>query len=176
MGGPTSDANLDELRGSVEAIAQGFIRWYDMKSKPRRTVSRVLRFLSITLVVFGGICPLVDGFAEFDFGRVGYVLLALAGGLFILDKSFGFSNSWMRFTSAEMELREALDAFRVDWLAVKCLGQDSARSEEPLRRYFQLAGNFVKTAHGIARKETELWIREFGSSLEHLEKLAKPES
>ena len=128
------------------------------------------------LVIAGGICPLVDGIGGLDFGRFGYVLLALAGGLFILDKSFGFSSSWMRFTSAEMELRQALDAFKVDWLAVMCLGHDPARPEEPARRYFELARSFVETAHGIVKKETELWIKEFGSNLEHLEKLVKPES
>jgi hypothetical protein len=44
-----------------------------------------------------------------------------------------------------------------------------------LKPYFELSRKFVRTAHGIARKETELWIEEFRSSLERIEKLATPE-
>ena len=32
MRGPTSEAEVDQLRETVEAIAEGFIRWYDVKS------------------------------------------------------------------------------------------------------------------------------------------------
>ena len=169
------EERLDDLRGSVEDVAQELIHWYDRKSRPRRAVSRLLRVVAVGLGILGGLCPLLGDVGGIDFGRFGYVLLALAGGLFVFDKLFGFSTSWMRFTTAEMELREELDAFRVDWLALESLGTGSASPEQPLKLYFELSRNFVRTAHGIARKETELWIKEFGSSLERIEKLAKPE-
>ena len=56
------------------------------------------------LGIAGGICPLLP-MSTTEHALVislGYVFFALAAGLVLLDQVFGFSSSWMRFTTARL--------------------------------------------------------------------------
>ena len=98
--------------------AEKYIAWYEHHRMWKRNASRLLRALSIIAVAVGTLCPLIDAASPsttIRIGQWGYVAFALAAAFVGGDRFFGVSSSWMRFTSARMELERVLTEFTFDW-------------------------------------------------------------
>ena len=126
-----ASAHLERLRLYAEKKIHDELNWYYRKKSGRSVTSRALRFSAVILSVFGGLVPVLvslfgsrprwhwlDAFADLRFGQLGYLLLAIAGGLFLLDKYFGYSTGWMRYIVAMQAIEKAREAFRLDWAAL----------------------------------------------------------
>ena len=112
--------SLDSIYNWAIAKAEDQINWYQAKRGPKRSGSQWIRAISVCVVVLGALCPLIDAAAASVFptklSQWGYVLLAVAAGLFSYDKYFGLSTGWVRYVQTEWALRKALTEFRYNWL------------------------------------------------------------
>jgi hypothetical protein len=114
--------NLRELVNkkfeSVVNDATGSKSWYKNKRAGTRKWSRGIRFCSIILIGLGGIFPLVGKNWEkwgIDLTPWGYITIAIAGIILFIDRFFGFSSAWIRYTSTEMEITRQLNDFESGW-------------------------------------------------------------
>jgi conflict system pore-forming effector with SLATT domain len=148
----------------AESVAMRKISWYREKKRSKQLVSQCLRFSAVVLAVAGGICPLTTGvFRDMpELVRLGYVLLAMAGGIVLLDRMFGFSSSWLRFMIAAQDIENELDQFRIEWLQ-RSIGASSAK-ENSVVDCLLLMRRFLEKVHGFVAHETRKWSDEFEQS------------
>src|SRR5438445_4629050 len=88
----------------VITAAQAQAKWYSLRRIDIKRWSRGIRFLSILLVGLGGIFPLVRSISGQDVTNWGYITIAAAGTLLFIDRFFGFSSAWIRYTTTQMEI------------------------------------------------------------------------
>jgi hypothetical protein len=102
--------HLETLRAYAEAKIHNELSWYVDKKAGRAKTSQRLRFSAVVLSILGGLVPLLIAMfggqpswhwlsllGDVRFGQLGYVFLAITGGLILLDRYFGYSTGWMRF-------------------------------------------------------------------------------
>lgn len=102
------------------AFAKYKIRWYHGTSERHGRNSKRIRLWAIILLTLGSLCPLVAATKLGSFtdhlGAWGYVLIALAAGIFGLDRFYGISSTWTRDTSTWLAIRKTLVGFQHDWV------------------------------------------------------------
>ena len=182
--------HVEQLRSYAEEIIEGELGWYLRKKKGRSSVSQSLRFSALILTVLGGLVPLLIAVFEappdwpwlswaagMRFGQVGYVLLALAGGLVLLDKYFGFSTGWMRYIVAMQAIEKARESFRLDWIGLRLAFANTqpqtAEQAEVIERMILRARSVILEVKEHSEKETQAWILEFQTNLAQFEKDVK---
>jgi hypothetical protein len=167
---------IRELVGQAIARAEADIRWYEKHARKKAFASRTCRYLGILLGVAGGLCPLlpvsfVAGWlaaepmqVEVGIKSFGFILLALAAGIVLLDRVFGYSASWMRYKLAQMKLEYALERYRIQTSGILAADGDSPDSELATA-VFRATEEFSTTVSGIVLNETEAWISEHDAGL-----------
>lgn len=175
-----AEACLEQVRDYVERQLQGEIGWYRRNVKGTRRASRALRALAIVFTTLGGIVPMLDSAGLFrllarpetsgvEFGKLGYILLAAAGGVALFDRFFGFSTAWMRYVAAMCALERVRELFRLEWVALS-RPKAGAVPEDAQGRLLELAKRSLIKAKELTERETEAWITEFKTNLAQLEK------
>ncbi len=170
------DNASNSLRALFEAVqddAQSQIDWYADKAKPKRRFSFALRIFAIMLAILGGLCPIVGEINGIGLDRIGYVLFALAAGCVVFDQLFGVSSGWMRFMSAQLELKAGLDRFRLDWAELDARVEDGKPTLEDVQEHIDLLKAFNAFVHDTVLSETAGWVAEFRSNLRELTKFVK---
>lgn len=131
------EGSLVKLYDVAIAHADRRIKWYDDKADAARWASRRLRSASLIFFALGTIAPiasnifagitseiieLVVGVPELTgpMGRVsvsdvGYIFLALAGGLVVFDQFFEYSASWTRYRQSQARLECLRADLRYTW-------------------------------------------------------------
>lgn len=167
---------IRELVGQAIARAEADIRWYEKHARKKAFASRTCHYLGILLGVAGGLCPLlpvtfVAGWmaaeplqAEAGIKSLGFILLALAAGVVLLDRVFGYSSSWMRYKLAQMKLEYALERYRIQTSGLLATDSNTADSELATA-VFRATENFSATVSGIVLSETEAWISQHNAAL-----------
>lgn len=181
---------LEEVRVYVEEQLGNELRWYAKSIRKVRRYSRGLRALALGLTGIGGLIPIVDGmnvvktliadprFAALPLGQAGYLFLALAGSIALLDKFFGFSSAWMRYVTTLIVLEKQRDTFRVEWVALsRRLSAETGTESRGLPNDTDLAGRLLELAKtALAQmkaetvRETSAWVSEFQNNLAQSEK------
>jgi conflict system pore-forming effector with SLATT domain len=179
--------HLESLRVYAERKIDGDLSWYYRRKSGRAFTSQALRFFAVALTVLGGLVPVVISlfgsrppwgwlapFASIRIGQLGYLFLALAGGLFLLDKYFGYSSGWMRYVLAMQAIEKAREGFRLDWTGL-CRTLSTAQTgtqeySEVVERMIQRVRSAIVEVKEQSEKETQAWILEFQTNLAQLEK------
>jgi hypothetical protein len=179
--------HLEQLRLYAEKTIEGELAWYIRKKLGRSKTSQRLRWSALVLTVLGGLVPLIialfgdrpswpwiESFAAIRFGQLGYLLLAIAAGLVLLDRFFGYSTGWMRYIVAMQAIEKAREAFRLDWVTLsrKLVIAPTQTSEhaEAIERMIQRARAAILEVKEHSEKETQAWILEFQTNLAQFEK------
>lgn len=176
--------SLKVLRKYVENQATGLLQWYYGKKIWKARMSSFLRVLTITLFSLGGLVPLIKAIAPpnaafinskegFDFGQLGYLLIALAAAAIALDRFFGFSSGWIRYITTALSIERALDEFRMEWARITATMQGNQPAAEKLEELIQLCKTFCIGIRSQVEQETKAWVLEFQSNLSELEKELK---
>jgi hypothetical protein len=176
--------SLRVLREYVESQASGSLRWYYAKKIWKARMSSFLRALTIFFFTCGGLVPLIKAIAPpgapfinskdgFDFGQLGYLLIAIAAAAIALDRFFGFSSGWIRYITTALSIERSLDEFRLEWARVTATLQGNQPSPEKLDDLVQLCKTFSIGIRGQVEQETKAWVLEFQSNLSELEKELK---
>jgi hypothetical protein len=144
--------------------------WYMSQRLPKARASRLLRALTISLGVLGTLFPFVALASRLQVNSDwGFLLLAMAGGCILADRSFGFSSSWMRYMTAALALQSALVSTRNRLLVVLSdMKPDSL--EDYTSRIALLSSQLVDTVQQVVSEEAEQWTRQFHASLNELER------
>ncbi len=182
---------LSSLKGLADAAvaksaeAQG---WYRAAIPRKRTMAVLTRLGAMALGSAGTIVPTALGIAAAAHGNVagdptllqrwvplGGVLTVVAAMLVLIDKFAGFSSGWMRYISADQDLRTRQEQFQVAWAKeLLLIPSDQTESLPPERALalLQLVAEFVASSDEIVRAETQAWIAEFKTALAELDKAA----
>jgi len=179
--------HLENLRVYAERKIHDELSWYYRKKKGRSDTSQRIRFAALMYSGLGGLVPLLiavfgsrpqwrwlNMFEAVRFGQLGYLFLAIATGLFLLDKYFGYSTGWMRYIVAMQAIEKAREAFRLDWTAL-CRTLSAApggatKPEEVVDRMIQRVRSVILEVKEHSEKETQAWILEFQTNLSQFEK------
>ncbi len=157
----------------TEQHAQSSIDWYKAKRGKKRLGSIMTRTLAIILAGMGALCPLLQAAItkDWNLGNWGYVLIALAGVVFWVDKLMGYSTGWMRYIMAEMTLQRNLKQFQF-----KCATlQVNPDEQERRTKLIELSKAFVDQVDSIVIEETAAWVSEFQSNLAQIQKIVEKE-
>ena len=153
--------------------AEARIGWYNRRGGGVGRWSRGIRVAAIGLGMLGGVMPLL---ATTDVGRDlalqswGYVAIALAAALIAADSAFGFSTSWIRYRTTQIEMERLLTGFRFDWAIELGKLNGSAPRPEQVENLLRVQRNFAEAIEAASEAETNTWVQEFRSSLAELAK------
>jgi hypothetical protein len=180
-------APLESLRQYAEKKIRDDLNWYYRNKSRRSVTSQGLRFSAVVLSVLGGLVPVLvsvfgsrpewrwlDHFENLRFGQLGYLFLAIAGGLFLLDKYFGYSTGWMRYIVAMQAIEKAREAFRLDWAALSrrlsTTSPGTPEHTEAVERVVERVRSVILEVKEQTERETQVWIQEFQTNLAQFEK------
>ena len=135
--------SLENVANAVTAEAVNAINWYLEKKRSQKRGARRLRVIAIVLSTAAALLAIVIEIFEPEIVRDGRrlwgasptwssVLLIVAFGLVLLGRFYGFSLAWMRFLSAEFQIRETLHAFRMDWQIGRAGWKDGMPTEQQI--------------------------------------------
>lgn len=134
------------------------IDWYMHEKQKKARASKTLRLASLVLAIAGGAVPLVAPLAPGLNSSFGYLLLALAGGLQLVDRFFGYSNTWSRYVSTALHLNSQLLLLQLDSARLKAVGADEIAQWDMVDRY-------ARELAAAVESETTQWVTDFSEIL-----------
>jgi chaperonin cofactor prefoldin len=180
------DDALQQIFAHVATTADKCIAWYARKKKWKVRLSQWLRLGAILLVILGGMAPIIGGLfsvgvlggaqtnnvlAGYIINQAGYMALAVAAGLALLDRYFGFSTGWIRYITTLIQLEHAKAAFLFEWIAALAPISGSQLDSAQILTFLKKAQDFQAKLLSMVEKETQEWVAEFQTNLKELERL-----
>lgn len=189
-------SDLEKLCCKTEEKAVEAIHWYLSRKTLPKALSKISRATAIFFVSIGGLIPLLNGAEALklfvaagwmdlatseslgeQWSQAGYVAFALAAISLAADRFSGFSSKWMRYITTEQKLQRLLAEFQMDWAL---LNQQAASGVEPKegeptldQQKLERLKDFRLAIHEIIETETEVWVKEFKTSLADLANAAE---
>lgn len=169
---------MNTITSTYEEIlvkAKGASTWYVKNQKWMKRLSKLIRLFSIILFGLGGLIPMVNSLllenqSDLKIVNLGYIAIAIAGTLLLVDKFFGFSSGWIRFITANMEIDRMIVEFEMRW-KIETFGKDLEKiSEEDGKVLLTLLMDFIFQINEVMKQETNSWVSEFQSNLAELQK------
>ena len=142
--------------------------WYLREKESKKRASKALRALSLLMAVGGGVVPLTAAAGLGSNPSAGYVLLALAGGLQVADRYFGYSEAWSRYVAVAMKCNALSIQLQVEWsrIAACTPGGHEDGTWQLLAMHAGLLGEVVSS-------ETADWSNSLRESIEELRNQAR---
>src|SRR5271163_726454 len=193
--GQTGLLDFSGAYAATRGKASNAIRWY-VQRRHSKQWARVIRIAAILLITLAGLAPLLQAAFgstnlvallpadatttqvreavgkglghQIDLNQLGYLFAAVAAALIGLDRYLGLTSGWIRYITAELDLRRALLEFEADW-AFASISADAGEQKLGTKR-LQLIRDFLIRISKIVEDETKLWSAEFQSTLGILEK------
>lgn len=172
-------ASLQALVNHSAERAEEVTEWYLDAKRAKRVWAMSLRFFAILMTAAAGILPILQQIYSSPNAPPAIqpawasVLVALAVLLIGLDRFFGFSSAWIRYITADLQLKQAREAFEIDWQAALASYGANPPSDEQVRAAIALIRAFVEQVNGIVLTETSKWVAEFQEALRQAEEAAK---
>ena len=176
---PSQPANsMDDFRKFVELEAQKTIDWYWSAKKLKKLPSEGVQFFSLVLTAAAGLVPIVIQILRqvapgifpsiTDSGPFASLLVGLAAGLLGLDKAFGYTSGWVRYTLTASTMTALLHDFRVDWIALSATSASPPTTDQQAA-LIKRAKDFVTAIQASLLQETKEWATEFQGNTGQLE-------
>lgn len=173
-----SGKTIQETYNEVIQEATSKADWYKRKKPLKRIASKIIRAASIVLIGLGGLFPIIKDIDGYDISNWGYYTIAIAGVLLFLDKFFGFSSGWIRYITTEMNIRQKISAFELQWeietsKAQLCEDQPAGKYNcKTTTQLLTMLKNFLSQIDELVKEETGVWASEFQTNMAELQKLA----
>lgn len=172
--GPDAPGLLVDIHRYVLENAQREVGWYATSLGSKRRWSRVLRGGGLLFAAAAAALPLVNtALLEASSGNSAplpttlvTLFLAVASGLVVYDKFWGFSSGWLRYMKTRQLLENRIEAFHLEWAAAWAASDPDQRDPAP---FFPLARAFLDDINLLVGEETNAWIQEFNANLQGLE-------
>jgi hypothetical protein len=173
--------SLDALLSYVEIEAEKATRWYWVNKKWKARLSRWIRLWALILTASAGLLPIASYIAK-DLGWCtglaatsglwASALVGVAAALLGMDRAFGFSTGWARYVLAATEIRNRLEEFRMDWIALMASASPNPNAEQ-VSALIMKAKAFRLAVENVVTQETKDWVTEFQTNMAQLEKDVK---
>jgi hypothetical protein len=154
--------------------AQIAIDWYLNKKKSKKDWAQRLRVLAILATAVAGLIPVLAQISPNQiapaWASVALVVAATAVGL---DRFFGFSSAWIRFLTTEMQIRNALHQFLLDWELQRIKLEGEIPDLDRIQAMAQRCKDFICQINEILKDEMDDWVQEFRRNLAEIDKAAK---
>ena len=161
---------LKELFKYTVYYADTGIAWYLRYRKRKGRIARFIRMTSILLLISSTLMPY---FAAIDKDQtnatllyIGYLFAGLGGGLLLLDRYYGYSNTWIRFVLTGKDLELIRDAFVEHWQIVYV--QNLPLTKDGFCKLVAEITTFRELFAGTVKAETQAWAREYQESMKEL--------
>jgi hypothetical protein len=165
---PNSYAYASSVFRWAEGVTKTTVAWYLWRKTSRARWSKACRVAAIALGVGGGIVPLLHSANSHLLApEWGFVLLAAAAGLVLVDRLFGFSSSWMRFMRTQASLQAELVYVQARYL-IWCsrVATTEVLSESELDEVFGMVRDLVGSSAASVLDETSAWADDLISQIE----------
>jgi hypothetical protein len=180
---------LDEIFRKSLLLADAKIGWYKSNGQKKGMASKIIRSISIVFFIASTLMPylsvlfsnttmtLTNGKADSMvqvssdshttlFLYLGYILAGVGGGILLFDKYYGFSNSWVRFVLARIDLETMRNSFAENWQILYF--NNLPLSPISFSNMLNALLKFQEAFYGTIRSETEVWAKEFQQNLQEL--------
>jgi hypothetical protein len=167
--GSPETITLEKVERDVVAFVHAMRGWYIENKRRKRLLSKVLRFIAVVSLISGGLYPVV---AQWTHGNpfLGYILLGAAGGLYILDRMFDISSSWLRDVTAMQAINRSI--FRYDVERAELALRDGI-DEHIKKRRLNAIKALANDVFEAASKETTEWHSAFQTAFVDLGQMVK---
>jgi hypothetical protein len=173
-------AALRKVGDVAQSYADNAIKYYHDRIGAKRLGARWIRIGALGFGTLAGLTPL--GLPLFitllkpdlethlkDLLPISALFAAISAAFIAYDKLFGLSSAWMRFVSAELDLRGKRNAFSVAW-AKECMHAGPNPTTDQVLASIDVLAAFLASIDGVVRDETQAWVGEFRGALAALEK------
>jgi hypothetical protein len=153
-------------------------RWYDKAARKQKVRAQFIRPASIFFVGVGGIVPVLIDLFEGQVTLWGTdiilhssyatLIIAIGSGLIVWDNHMSYSKDWMRFRTAETQIKVRLAMFKYEWESKRIGWKSEKPTPEETRAMVSLCASVHQEILDIVEKETKMWVLEFQSSLRAL--------
>lgn len=111
------EQSLRRLFDATDDLVMAEIAYYYSKRGSRRWMANVFKFLAWAIGTVGTLTPLVaSAHTEWkDHASWGYVAIAIAGSLAVLNSIFGWTDGHSRFASTQISLEGIKTKRRIEW-------------------------------------------------------------
>lgn len=169
---------IEELIDGHRSAVKESIIYYSEAIQSLNTKAKIARFFATTFMALGGICAAMTHSsvaklypAEFKssldtISLIAVFLLTLGGGTLFLDKVFGYSKGWVRYTLAKTELEHLSELFELKISKVSCEEVETDRG----KKYFEIMESSFPQVWNLIITETKDWGKQFMADLELLAK------
>lgn len=156
-----TSATADAVYAAITDYYREVAAWYLHEKEKKKWASKIIRAISLILAVTGGIVPLAVAAGLGMNPSVGYVLLALAGGLQLADRYFGYSEAWSRYIAVAMRCNALNLQLQVEWARMVAYAPDAQRTDtwNLLTSHAGLLGETISS-------ETEDWSSSLQKSID----------
>jgi hypothetical protein len=153
-------AALEMLRAEVVRASQGQANWYWQHKRVPKFVGRQILICALLAGGFGIVAPLVDAAAQVGLAPWGYVALAVAAALLLIDKAFGFSTSYVRYVTTATRIETMLAKLEIEW-AHELKNVDS--DPDCVDRLLWMLDGYVIRVRDAVEGETNEWGAKYAS-------------
>lgn len=171
--------SLQVLASHAIERADEATEWYLRAKKGKRIAARLLRFGAIVLTAAAGILPIIQQIFAHPPETPAMspawasVLVAIAVLLIAIDKFFGFSTAWLRYVTADLQIKQARETFEMDWQIALSSHDGQPPTEEQVRAALGLIKTFVDQINALVVAETAKWVAEFQEALRQAEEVSR---
>lgn len=170
-------AALDEVYAHATRRALDAAAWYKEARVWKRRLGRGSRAAALGFVGLGGMIP----FLGEPIALPGTALVltisplwsaaffGLAAGCIALDRLFGWTSGWTRYSLTGFQIEHALDDFQLQWQADLAAWPDVEPTEAEVATQLQKLRAFTALVNGLIQAETEAWVAEFQAATQAVE-------
>jgi SMODS and SLOG-associating 2TM effector domain 2 len=156
--------------------ASSSIKWYEVSIKDKRRGALTVRLGALLFGALATLTPIVLGMLPSaimtahlaQLVALPTVFAAVAAGLVVLDRFFGFSSGWMRYLATYLELQAKIEMFEIAW-AKSYLTLSTPVSDAEFIRSLDLLSAFLGAVSGAVESETREWIVGFRGALAEID-------
>jgi hypothetical protein len=168
---------INKLFESAIFIVDDKIRWYRRSKAERGKWARRLRIVAIFFLIASTMMPYIASInpdTSIKLLYFGYILAGAGAGILLLDRYYGYSNSWIRFALTSIDLESMRNTFVEQWqiLYIRSL----PLTKDSFCTLADAITKFRESFKSTVKAETEAWAREFQQNFNELIAALKKQS
>lgn len=101
------------------------------------------------------------------------IAVAIAGGLILIDRFYGFTTGWIRYLLTVQKLTNALDVFRIEQQRQKVSWGNPEPTQIQTAALISTIQQFLEQIRAIVNDETKAWAADFADALKQIDEQVK---
>ncbi|AXT61116.1 SLATT domain-containing protein [Aquimarina sp. AD10] len=163
---------------SILSYEDNMFNFYNDRGKEKKGITNVLLPCAILFFMASLMFPILEGpedtikigKSEIGSYAIGYLFIAISSVLMFIDRFFGHSDSWMRYTLTRMQITKTVSEYHGRWIKLlQSLNLDNLTLENK-NDLIDLLHEFDVTLREIVITETETWQGLFSQKISDFHK------